>query len=809
MKQKITLANLFILLLFSVKGISQSTYDFTTNASLSGSPWTTQADITIDGVAYRMTSGGNGGFSNVASGGESNSKCLRKDGSGGDSFSLQRVDGKPFQFYGIWVSHQSMNSYSQYVTLPPWYTLTANSFTYQDMTPMNGGTGNTEYTSSSTAISSGSGGVTVTSVSISFPAILYYSIDNIIVDNNPLSASVSKTNVSCNGGSNGSATVSASGGTGSYTYTWSPSGGTAATATGLSAGTYTCTITDSNSASITKSVTLTQPTALVASANSQTNVSCNGGSNGSATVSVSGGAGGYTYSWSPSGGTAATATGLTAGTYTVTVTDANSCQTTQSFTITEPTVLAASASSQTNVSCNGGSNGAATVSVSGGTGSYTYSWSPSGGTAATATGLTAGTYTVTVTDANSCQTTQSFTITQPPALVASAVVNNNVSCNGSADGSATASATGGASSYTYLWSNGAVTETTTGLEAGTYSVTVTDANGCTDVASVTITDTTTTAPIVDVITVNITQNCSTLSGFYNNVGLVNGKNSYVLVSTPWYLISFDGVKWVLHTEGALNDTGFENTTVTADLTPPLTGWVPTQCGSGEIEIQLGVNACNGATVGDISSITTGSNLQFYNDAVIGTPLSNSDVLVSGNYYVSNTENGCESNRTMFEVIIADEIDNTISQNGAILTSNQVGAEYQWYECTSGGDLLINGETNQSYTATSNSSYKVVITSGFCTAESTCVVVSSLSTDTFVNKSKFKMYPNPSNKNVKIKSSLGDDFQIINQLGQIVKSFKANANIEVNVYIGDLSEGMYFVKAVNSTNASSQKLVIKK
>ncbi|WP_374440384.1 SprB repeat-containing protein, partial [Epilithonimonas sp.] len=133
---------------------------------------------------------------------------------------------------------------------------------------------------------------------------------------------------------------------------------------------------------------------------SQTNVSCNGGSNGTATVSASGGTAPYTYSWSPTGGTAATATGLAAGTYTVTVTDAVNNTKTQSFTITEPTALVANAVSQTNVACNGAATGAATVSASGGTGPYTYSWSPSGGTAATATGLSAGTYTVTITDAN-------------------------------------------------------------------------------------------------------------------------------------------------------------------------------------------------------------------------------------------------------------------------------------------------------------------------------------------------------------------------------------------------------------------------
>lgn len=228
----------------------------------------------------------------------------------------------------------------------------------------------------------------------------------------PLTAATSQTNVSCNGGSNGSASVVASGGTPGYTYSWAPSGGTAATATGLPAGAYTCTITDGASASIVKSFTLTQPTPLTTSISSQTNIACNGGSNGSATVTASGGTPGYTYSWSPSGGTAATATDLAAGTYDCTIIDANSCSVVQSVTITQPILLTAS-TSQTNVTCAGGSTGMAAVTASGGTPGYTYSWSPSGGTGATASGLTAGDYTCTITDANLCSITKLFSITAP------------------------------------------------------------------------------------------------------------------------------------------------------------------------------------------------------------------------------------------------------------------------------------------------------------------------------------------------------------------------------------------------------------
>ncbi|NGY36918.1 hypothetical protein FQU23_005260, partial [Flavobacterium sp. XN-5] len=188
MVKKIIISLLICLFLFVTNVHSQSTYDFSTSASLSYGTggfgiWNTQANITIDGVEYILTSGGNGSFVNSATGGVSNGKCLKKDGSGGDSFTLKRADGQPFQFYSIWVSHQSMNSYSTSYTLPPWYTLSAtgNSFTDKDMTAMTPGTNWNNYTSSSRSISAGTDGVAVTAVQINFQAILYYSIDDIKV----------------------------------------------------------------------------------------------------------------------------------------------------------------------------------------------------------------------------------------------------------------------------------------------------------------------------------------------------------------------------------------------------------------------------------------------------------------------------------------------------------------------------------------------------------------------------------------------------------------------------------------------------
>ena len=156
----------------------------------------------------------------------------------------------------------------------------------------------------------------------------------------------------------------------------------------------------------------------VSGSTTKTDITCNGSSNGTITLTPSGGVSPYTFVWND-GADTQNRTGLAAGTYTVTIKDVNGCTGSASVTITEPDALVATAGAQTNVACNGSATGSATVNVTGGTGNYTYSWNTTPEqTGMTAIGLTAGTYIVTVKDANQCQTTQSFTITEAEAVVA-------------------------------------------------------------------------------------------------------------------------------------------------------------------------------------------------------------------------------------------------------------------------------------------------------------------------------------------------------------------------------------------------------
>ena len=170
--------------------------------------------------------------------------------------------------------------------------------------------------------------------------------------------------------------------------------------------------------------------------------------------------------------------GLPAGTYTATVTDTNGCTTTASYTVTEPTPITLNTSG--NPANCGQADGDVTVFPSGGTGAYTYSWDTSPvQTNANATGLSAGTYTATITDANGCTTTASATVTEPAALTSVMIQEVGVDCFGDCDGIAEVAAAGGTSPYTFLWSDGQSAALAINLCAGTYTVDITDDNGCT------------------------------------------------------------------------------------------------------------------------------------------------------------------------------------------------------------------------------------------------------------------------------------------------------------------------------------------
>jgi len=303
------------------------------------------------------------------------------------------------------------------------------------------------------------------------------------------------TNLTCNGDNSGSIVVTASGGSSPYQYsidggtTWQASN----TFSGLAAGSYNVIAQDAGSNMSTVSVeTLTEPT-LVAYSSSAANVSCNGYTDGSITLTASGGSG--TYQYSIDGGTtfqsSGSFTGLAAGNYSIVVEDVNSCQATGSITLTQPTVVSHTSSSS-NLTCNGDGSGSITLLGSGGSGSLQYSID--GGTtfqgSGSFTSLNAGSYSIVVEDINSCQSTETITITEL-AVVSYSSTLTHLTCNGDGSGQIVLVGSGGTGVFQYSVDGGAtfqVSGTFSGLNAATYSIVVEDANGCQATGTETLTE---------------------------------------------------------------------------------------------------------------------------------------------------------------------------------------------------------------------------------------------------------------------------------------------------------------------------------
>jgi len=295
--------------------------------------------------------------------------------------------------------------------------------------------------------------------------------------------STTVTAASCSDTCDGTAKAIATGGAPPFTYAWNdPSSQTDSVATGLCAGTYSVTVTDAASTVIIAAATVTEPDTLEISFVSQTNVGCNGDSTGIVISTSSGGTGPITYTWNdPLAQTDSLADSLPLGTFTLIIIDVNGCSDTDSVTITEPTALSISSSSSTNTNCFGDSTGTATTATAGGSGPYTYLWDDfQSQTNAIATGLSAGSYTMVVSDSNACQDSVTITVGQPIVLSAAISDSSAANCNGDSTGYATVTPAGGTGGYAYLWDdvNAQTDSVANGLPLGSYTVLITDGNGC-------------------------------------------------------------------------------------------------------------------------------------------------------------------------------------------------------------------------------------------------------------------------------------------------------------------------------------------
>jgi len=448
----------------------------------------------------------------------------------------------------------------------------------------------------------------------------------------PITLSTTNTSTTC-GLSNGSATVTASGGAGGYTYVWTPNVSSTDSATNILSGNYTIDVTDAAGCTNSTFINVNDITAASAVVTLVNNVSCYGGSDGSAQVTVTSGTPAFSYLWSPSGSTSTTPANLPAGVNTVQVTDGNGCFSYFSIIITEPDSLTLVMTS-TPVSCFGGSDGTATVYASGGTPGYNYVWTPAAGSGSTGTGFSAGNVSVTVTDAEGCIKTETVTVTEPTQTFVNITGSTNVSCFGGNNGTASALATGGTPGYTYLWSPGAISgPNATGLSAGTYTVTSTDANGCTAVNSVVITQ-----PAAPVSVSFTTTQVSCFGG-------TNGTATAIPAGgTPGYSYSWSAGSQITQTATGLN-AGNHTVVVTDFLGCTVTGIVTvTQPPALTATIVTSSTTC-GNSNGNASVQVNGGNAPYtylWNPGAYATAVINN--VTSGNYTVQVTDNtGCIAN----------------------------------------------------------------------------------------------------------------------------------------------------------------------
>lgn len=513
--------------------------------------------------------------------------------------------------------------------------------------------------------------------------------------------------VSCFNNNDGSAEVNVSGGTPPYTFLWN-NGQTDTIATGLSAGMVTVTITDANNFSIIDTINLNSPTALSASVVLNTPISCHGFSDGNITAFATGSVPNYTYLWE-NNSTIDNRMNLGIGTYFVTVTDANGCTNSDSITLFEPSLLEVSITQDSiyngfGISCNNANDGNVTATATGGTPSYTYNWN-NGQLTASAINLNAGLQIVTATDANGCTVTDSILLTEPTILTSSIIINTNyngfnISCNGENDGNATVTISGGTGTYTYLWSDGQTTATATNLTAGTFTVTATDANGCTIIDNVTLTEPT---PFITSTSITSNFNGVAISCFGENDGsaIVNvsggsGNYTYLWNNGQTTAIATNltaGTHYVTITD-VNGCTQSDSVTLNE----------PTQIST---ILNTTSPACDGSV--NISAITTGGtgNYTYQWNTVLTDTLNTITNLFTGTYSVTISDaNNCQT-QALTTVTTLDTLTVSIGNDTTLCIGETVTFDattpntlsYQWQD----------GSINSTFTATTSGLYYVLIT----------------------------------------------------------------------------------------------------
>ena len=520
-----------------------------------------------------------------------------------------------------------------------------------------------------------------------------------------LSVTTSHTDVTCNGANNGTVTVNISGGTPPYSYLGNPIPAGTTTIPALAPATYAGNVLDANGCSVAVSETITQPGPQSATVTG-TNNPCFGATQGTAQAVFINATGVVGYSWT-GGLTGANITNLAAGVYDVTCTDANLCTVTGSYTVSQPAAVNLTLVTVDAVCFSG--NGSATATPNGGNAPFNYTWSSSPSTISTAS-LLAGNFTVTSTDANTCQQTAAGTINQPTAISVTET-HVDVACFGNSTGSVTITTTGGTGpNYTYVWSpNVSATNSATAIAAANYSITVTDQAACTATITSLVSQ-----PAAALSALAVAQNISCF-------GLVDGSVTVTAAGgTTNYSYTWNPNVSATNVANALSANTYSITVTDANLctaSASATVTEPTQIVLTTSKTDL---LCYQVNTGVATVNANGGTPNYtytWNPNVSSSNTASS--LAAGNYNITVTDNSSCTASTLITLIEPTQLvsnpahtDNTcFGNNNAVIAVNASGGTpaytYQWNPNVSVTDSALNlVASNYSFTVTDNNACTV-------------------------------------------------------------------------------------------------------
>ncbi len=565
------------------------------------------------------------------------------------------------------------------------------------------------------------------------------------------------------------------------------------------------TSSNDNLLTTTVSGTITTPTPPSVSLTPQ-DVTCFGGGDGFIQATVSPGTPPYSFAWS-NGSTINPNIGLIADTYTVTVTDVNGLTATATTMISQPPDIGVNIIQNTGILCNGENTASLTANATGGTGAYQYVWSNLVNTAMN-TGLSAGIYAVIVSDANNCSAVVKVVVSEPSPLTGT-VTTTNESSNGANDGTAMANPSGGTPPYSYQWDNNQISQSISGLSAGTYMVTVSDANNCTVVIAGNVNSF--NCNFTGSVAVNLAISCngemdgaltaSTTGGQapFTYAWSNNGNNATINnLSAGTYTVTItDAANCVTISSGTLNDP------------PTLTGIVSVQS----------IVHCNNGNDGELVASFSGGTPPYAYSWSNGVMMDINSGLSPGDYTVTVTDaNGCVATETAniaspMAIMIAasnimDETDSNADGAIAIAVTGGTGTyTYRWEN--SGGTTV---STMMNPTGLSADDYRVEVTdTNGCTEWSGFFTVNSIvDVDDLEEIINLSMFPNPANDilNIVLDSDNDDvvNLSILDIAGKSVASFDLENGNNV-LDISNLTEGLYICRINVGERQLIRKIII--